>query len=141
MKSYVTRSDYYMTHLGVHIGFIQYDGFEQNIKLCMLRIDLSIPKTVRELLVGISRSYRTKVVEKMIEVLERYGIKYEVCLRIITQADLEYLTVGKKVPAVVKRAAKAYKIYGKKDLTDEDFMKKLTRESFMDNIYLYYLSN
>ena len=117
VKSYVTSSDYYVTHKGFHIGFMQYDGISGEIKLCMLRVDLGLPHTVRDKLVYISRTSRVDVMAKLVEVLEYSNIGYEVCIRII-RAYFSDLTG---------------------DIADDVFMKELTRKPFMDVIYLYYL--
>ena len=139
VKSYVTSSDYYVTHKGFHIGFMQYDGISGEIKLCMLRIDLGLPHTVRDRLVYISRTSRVDVMAKLAEVLEYSNIGYEVCIRIITQADLQFLAVGRQINSQVRSAARAYFSDLNGDITDEVYMKELTRKPFMDVIYLYYL--
>ena len=77
VKSYVTRSEYYLTHKGYHVGFMQYDGTTKEIKLCMLRIPLGVPMFVVGKVVEISRVSRVNVLPKMAELLEHYGIEYE----------------------------------------------------------------
>lgn len=139
VKSYVTSSDYYVTHKGFHIGFMQYDGISGEIKLCMLRIDLGLPHIVRDRLVYISRTSRVDVMAKLAEVLEYSNIGYEVCIRIITQADLQFLAVGRQINSQVRGAARAYFSDLNGDIADEVYMKELTRKPYMDIIYLYYL--
>ena len=140
VKSYVTRSEYYLTHKGYHVGFMQYDGTTKEIKLCMLRIPLGVPGFVRDKAVEISRVSRVNVLPKIAELLEHYGIGYELCVRIITQVDLQYLVVSNRVNSQLRGALRLYfSEISNVDITDEVFMKELTRKPFMDVIYLYYL--
>lgn len=140
VKSYVTRSEYYLTHKGYHVGFMQYDGTTKEIKLCMLRIPLSVPGFVRDKAVEISRVSRVNVLPKIAELLEHYGIGYELCVRIITQVDLQYLAVSNRVNSQLRGALRLYfSEISNVDIADEVLMKELTRKPFMDVIYLYYL--
>lgn len=140
VKSYVTRSEYYLTHKGYHVGFMQYDGTTKEIKLCMLRIPLGVPGFVRDKAVEISRVSRVNVLPKIAELLEHYGIEYELCVRIITQVDLQYLAVSNRVNSQLRGALRLYfSEISNVDITDEVLMKELTRKPFMDVIYLYYL--
>lgn len=139
VKSYVTRSGYYVTHLGVHIGFMQYDGTSCVIRLCMLRIDLGITSAARDSLVEISRAYKTQVMQRMADFLEFHNIGYDLCIREITQDDLAHLSAGRKVPSHVRAAARTYISERKGSVHDEAYMKEFTRRPFMDVIYLYYL--
>lgn len=140
VKSYVTRSEYYLTHKGYHVGFMQYDGTTKEIKLCMLRIPLGVPGFVRDKAVEISRVSRVNVLPKIAELLEHYGIEYELCVRIITQVDLQYLAVSNRVNSQLRGALRLYfSEISNVDITDAVLMKELTRKPFMDVIYLYYL--
>lgn len=140
VKSYVTRSEYYLTHKGYHVGFMQYDGTTKEIKLCMLRMPLGVPGFVRDKAVEISRVSRVNVLPKIAELLEHYGIGYELCVRIITQVDLQYLAVSNRVNSQLRGALRLYfSEISNVDITDEVLMKELTRKPFMDVIYLYYL--
>lgn len=140
VKSYVTRSEYYLTHKGYHVGFMQYDGTTKEIKLCMLRIPLGVPGFVRDKAVEISRVSRVNVLPKIAELLEHYGIGYELCVRVITQVDLQYLAVSNRVNSQLRGALRLYfSEISNVDITDEVLMKELTRKPFMDVIYLYYL--
>lgn len=139
VRSYVTRSDYYVTHLGVHVGFMQYDGTSCVIRLCMLRVDLGITSAVRDSLVKITRTYSTRVMQSMVDFLELHNIGYDLCIREITQDDLMHLRAGRKVPSHVRAAARTYFKEKKGSVHDEAYMKEFTRRPFMDVIYLYYL--
>ena len=122
VKSYVTRSEYYLTHKGYHVGFMQYDGTTKEIKLCMLRIPLSVPGFVRDKAVEISRVSRVNVLPKIAELLE------------------QYLAVSNRVNSQLRGALRLYfSEISNVDITDEVLMKELTRKPFMDVIYLYYL--
>ena len=126
--------------LRYHVGFMQYDGTTKEIKLCMLRIPLGVPGFVRDKAVEISRVSRVNVLPKIAELLEHYGIGYELCVRIITQVDLQYLAVSNRVNSQLRGALRMYfSEISHADITDEVLMKELTRKPFMDVIYLYYL--
>lgn len=106
----------------------------------MLRIPLGVPGFVRDKAVEISRVSRVNVLPKIAELLEHYGIGYELCVRIITQVDLQYLAVSNRINNQLRGALRMYfSEILHADITDEVFMKELTRKPFMDVIYLYYL--
>lgn len=139
MRTFVTKSDFYLTHLGFHVGVMQYDGKTGDITLYMVRCPLNMSKVIKDKVIKISKELDEQVLARLKRVLEHYKVDYEVCKRVITQLDLEYLLVGKKTPTQVSKAVRTYKLGLKDRLDDEQFMMAYLRQDFMEIVYLYYL--
>lgn len=139
MRTFSTKSDFYLTHLGFHVGVMQYDGNAGDITLYMVRCPLNMSKVIKDRIIKISKELDEQVLVRLKRVLEHYKIDYEVCKRVITQIDLEYLLVGKKTPTQVSKAVRAYKLGLRDKLGDEEYMMSYLRQDFMEIIYLYYL--
>lgn len=139
MRTFSTKSDFYLTHLGFHVGVMQYNGITGNITLYMVRCPLNMSKVIKDRIIKISKELDEQVLVRLKRVLEHYKIDYEVCKRVITQIDLEYLLVGKKTPTQVSKAVRAYKLGLRDKLGDEEYMMSYLRQDFMEIIYLYYL--
>ena len=139
MRTFSTKSDFYLTHLGFHVGVMKYDGNIGDITLYMVRCPLNMSKAIKNKIIETSKEFDEQVLVRLKRVLEHYKVDYEVCKRVITQVDLEYLLVGKKTPTQVSKAVRAYKLGLKDKLNDEEFMMLYLRQDFMEIIYLYYL--
>lgn len=139
MRTFSTKSDFYLTHLGFHVGVMQYNGITGNITLYMVRCPLNMSKVIKDRVIKISKELDEQVLVNLKRVLEHYKVDYEVCKRLITQVDLEYLLVGKKTPTQVSKAVRAYKLGLRDKLGDEEYMMSYLRQDYMEVIYLYYL--